>query len=169
MGIYCHVVQYIPIISSVKQLYKIYKKGGIAMEFRNVSTQDMHDTAYSNNTFDLPATESAIRTAVENSYNYLNRIQKSYVDIRRFIYSTDDLYVDSNGNVCLTIDKGFIEASDRYEYRNSPYYLKWLTMEEINSLTNIFSYIPIITIDNKSVFSYITQIISLRFCISGTS
>ena len=124
------------------------------MEFRNVSTQDMHDRAYSNNTFDLPATESAIRTAVENSYNYLNRIQKSYVDIRRFIYSTDDLYVDSNGNVCLTIDKGFIEASDRYEYRNSPYYLKWLTMEEINSLTNIFSYIPIITIDNKSVFSY---------------
>lgn len=124
------------------------------MEFRKASSDALHENAYINNTFSLPETERSLRTTMENSYNYLQRIQKSYVDINRFTYTTDDLYVDSKGKVCLTINKGFVEAINRYAYRTSDVYGKWLSLSELNSYPHLFSYIPIITIDNKSVFSY---------------
>ena len=124
------------------------------MEFRRASTDEIQENAYVNNTFSLPLTEKVLKSAVENSFNYLQRLQKSYIDISRFTYTTDDLYVDSDYKVCLTINKGFIDAVNRYAYRTSDLYGKWLTLDELNANSHLFSYIPIITIDNQSIFSY---------------
>lgn len=127
------------------------------MEYNRTSSETIPEYAYTNNTFSLKETEISIKQTVENSFKYLMEVQKSYMGISRFTLNESNLYTDRKGNICISIDKDFIEAHKRKPYRSSSFYNKYFTLKEVNDNPDIFSFIPIVTIDDKSIFSYMIK------------
>ena len=116
-----------------------------------------HANAYTNNTFSLIETEKNLKRACFNSFNYLERLQKSYVGVHRFNLTETDLYRDYNDKICLTIDKDFIDFPLRKEYRASDYYNKFVGFQTLCENPSIFAYIPIVIIDGKTILSYLIK------------
>ena len=116
-----------------------------------------HANAYTNNTFSLTETEKSLKQACFNSFNYLERLQKSYVSVHRFNLTEKDLYRDYSDKVCLTIDKDFIDFSLRKEYRGSDYYNRYVDIQTLCENSQIFAYIPIVIIDGKTILSYLVK------------
>lgn len=116
-----------------------------------------HANAYTNNTFSLTETEKNLKRACFNSFNYLEKLQKSYVSIHRFNLTENDLYTDYDDKVCLTIDKDFIDFSLRKEYMKSDYYNKYVGIQTLCENPSIFAYIPIVIIDGKTQLSYLVK------------
>lgn len=110
--------------------------------------------AFTNNTFSLPIIEKTLRSAVENSFNYLKKLQASYIDTKKFVRSEDDFYFDSKNNLCLSLDKDFIEVNKRKEYRLSKFYNTFIDLKTIQENRDLFSYTPVVLIDGESVFSF---------------
>lgn len=124
------------------------------MEYNRSSTDIFKEDAFTNNTFSLKDTERTLRKTLENSFNYLKKLQKSYINIKKFVKSEDDFYIDDDGNLCLSLDKDFIHNGSRKAYRTSEFYNKYIDIQTIQNNRDIFSYTPIVFIDGKSVFNY---------------
>ena len=120
----------------------------------STSSEYAHANAFTNNTFSLPETELAIKSTVENSFKYLQDLQKSYINISRFNLTEDDVYILTDDVVCLSVDKDLIDSPKRKIYKRSSFYNKELTLEDIGNNPDIFSFIPLVFIDGKSLFSY---------------
>lgn len=110
--------------------------------------------AYTNNTFDLPKVETSIKLTIENSFNYLKNLQRSYIDICRFSLTEDDLYLTSDNKLCISLDKDFIEGAKRKDYRYSSLYNTFITIDTVAKNPEIFSFMPLVFIDGKSIFSF---------------
>lgn len=110
--------------------------------------------AFTNNTFDLPKVETAIKSTIENSFNYLKRLQRSYINICRFSLTEDDMYLTTDNKICVSLDKDFIETPKRKDYRLSSFYNKFVTIDTVAENQDIFSFIPLVFIDGKSIFSF---------------
>ena len=76
-----------------------------------------HANAYTNNTFSLTETEKNLKRACFNSFNYLEKLQKSYVSVHRFNLTENDLYTDYDDKVCLTIGIVCRDADNALEKR----------------------------------------------------
>ena len=124
------------------------------MEYNRSSSDIFKGEALTNNTFSIKDTEGTLRKTLENSFSYLKKLQKSYIDLKKFVKSEDDFYMDNDGNLCLSLDKDFIHSSNRKAYRTSEFYNKYIDIQTIQNNRNIFSYTPIIFIDGKSIFNY---------------
>lgn len=126
----------------------------MAIENNRTSSELYHENAYTNNTFSLPETERAIKSTLENSFNYLKNLQKSYISIARFNKTEADIYFDQDGRPCISLDKDFIDVSKRKPYKLSEYYNTYVGVDTLVENPDIFLLLPIVMIDNKSVFSY---------------
>lgn len=113
-----------------------------------------HANAFTNNTFSLKETELSIRDAMENSFKYLKELQKSYISISRFNKTEEDLYIDYDNRICITLDKEFVESTKRKAYRTSEFYNQLISVDSINGNPDIFSYTPVVFIDGGFVYSY---------------
>ena len=120
------------------------------MEYNRSSSDIFKAEAVTTNTFSIKDTEGTLRKTLENSFSYLKKLQKSYIDLKKFVKSEDDFYMDNDGNLCLSLDKDFIHSSNRKAYRTSEFYNKYIDIQTIQNNRNIFSYTPIIFIDGKS-------------------
>ena len=121
----------------------------------NLPPEAVHANSLINNTFSLEQTENSIKSAIENSFHYLERIQKAYIDIQKFTLTNDDLRLDSIGRkILFTVPKDFIDPRNRREYKKSEFYQKDICLEDILSNKNIFSYFPLVLVDNQSIFSF---------------
>ena len=112
------------------------------------------ENAFTNNTFNLPIIEETLKSTVENSFNYLKKLQASYIDLKKFVRSEDDFYLDSKNNLCLSLDADFIEVNKRKRYRLSEYYDTFIDLETIQNNKDLFSYTPLVLIDGESIFSF---------------
>ena len=110
--------------------------------------------AFTNNTFSLGLTENSIKTTVESSFNYLLDLQKAYIDIKRFHYTADDFFVNDDGHRALTIPYNLIELAKRKEYRLSKLYNNYIELDELLEDPNMFTFIPLIIIDDHVVFDF---------------
>ena len=88
------------------------------MEYNRSSTDIFKEDAFTNNTFSLKDTEGTLRKTLENSFNYLKKLQKSYINIKKFVKSEDDFYIDDDGNLCLYMS--FIDNTNAcIDYRST--------------------------------------------------
>lgn len=126
----------------------------MAIEINKTSSKIYHENAYTNNTFDLSSMHRTVKNTMENSFNYLMRVQKSYLGIYRFNFSEKDVYTDPDGKICISVDKDFIDGRARKEYRHSQYYNKFIDQKSIRENPNLFWFTPIVMIDDKVLFSY---------------
>lgn len=117
-------------------------------------TEPLYLNAFTNNTFDLSEVENTIRRTIDNSFWYLKDLQKSYISLHRFNFSEEDLYVNEDGRVCLTLDKDFIENSKRKAYKYSKFYNKLATIDDICENRDVFTFFPLLLIDKKTVFNF---------------
>ena len=118
------------------------------------SSELFHENAYTNNTFSLPKVENTIRNTMENSFKYLMRMQKSFVDIARFNLNETDIYLNDELEPCISLDKEFISSTCRKAYRHSEFYNEYVDLMTISQNPDIFSYTPVVMIDDQSVFTY---------------
>jgi hypothetical protein len=117
-----------------------------------------------NNTFNEDLMNSTIKAAVETSFKYLRNLQRSYVNILRFNLTNDDIYSDINHKVCVSLDKDFIDAVKRKEYKNSEYYGNYVTLDEIAKNRDIFTWIPIVFINDE-----FNPFIKIKCSLDGTT
>lgn len=114
-----------------------------------------HRNTFTNNTFNLKATEKTIRSTIENSFSYLKRLQGAYLDIFKQDYTEQDVYFDKDTNkIALSVEKDLVDGPKRRLYKKSQYYNQYLTFDTIVKNQEIFSYVPVVFIDGKSILSY---------------
>lgn len=124
------------------------------MTVNNSITEKRLANALTNNTFDLEKAEIAIKKTVENSFQYLKSLQRSYISLYRFNLTNDDLYMNNKGDLCFSLDKDFIEHTRRKKYKNSRFYTEYVSFSNLIKNRDIFAYIPIIFLDGKFVSGY---------------
>ena len=88
-----------------------------------------------NNTYDESWLNKLLHTTVENSFQFLKRVQLSYCSVDRFHLTQKDFYVCSDypNNLCISIPKDFIDATKRKTYRYSKYYGEYITYKDIST------------------------------------
>lgn len=123
------------------------------MEYNRSSSQILKANATTNNTFGLKETGEAISHTVENSFNFLKRLQHDYVNLQKFNKTDDELYINSKGYVSFTIDSDLIGISKRKKYKESEYYNNFISLDTIYSNPAIFSFVPMIFLDGNLVTS----------------
>ena len=86
-----------------------------------------------NNTYDESWLNKLLHTTVENSFQFLKRLQLSYCSVDRFHFTQKDFFVctDYPNNLCISIPKDFIDATKRKTYRYSKYYGEYITYNDI--------------------------------------
>lgn len=117
-------------------------------------SQNMSNNPFLNNTFNIKEVGNTLTYAMENSFNYLKSLQRSYVGISRFNLTEDDGYINYKNELCFVVDKDFIDPIKRKIYKESHFYAKYLTIDEINDNSDIFTYIPVVLIDGEACFSF---------------
>jgi hypothetical protein len=118
------------------------------------SSEILLANAFTNNTFSLKETEIAIKSSVENSFNYLKDLQKSYVDISKFSKTENDICLTSEGSPFISLDKDFMDVTKRKLYKTSKFYNTLISLTDIVSNPDIFLYVPLIFIDGQYLDSY---------------
>lgn len=126
----------------------------MATENNRTSSELFHENAYTNNTFSLEETERTIKSTLENSFNYLKGLQKSYISISRFNKTEHDLFFDSLYRPCISLDKDFIDSTKRKDYKMSEFYNTFVDIQTIVQNPDIFMFLPLVMIDDKITFSY---------------
>lgn len=125
--------------------------------------QELLSEALINNTFSLDAIDDELSEELVHSYSYLYRLQRSLIDYDTFhfvskkdILDTNygDMYIDSLGRVCMTVEYDLVDNNNRDTYRNSPVYGKELTQHDILENAKIFSRTMLVMIDNKALFNF---------------
>ena len=112
--------------------------------------------ALGNNTFDIDQTHISNIRAMQNSYHYLSKLQRSIVDFRVPIKLDGDrsLIIDDKYNVVLTAPYNLIHPDDRKRYRLSKFYGEEFTVDDIIQNSDIFHFIPIVIIDGSIIKNF---------------
>lgn len=100
-----------------------------------------HD-AIINNTYDEDQLNKLLHTTVENSFQFLKRVQLSYCSVDRFHFTQKDFYVcnDYPNNLCISVPKDFIDGTKRKTYKYSKYFGQYISYDDIaEDLSHQFS------------------------------
>lgn len=119
-----------------------------------------------NNTYDESWLNKLLHTTVENSFQFLKRVQLSYCSVDRFHLTQKDFYVCSDypNNLCISIPKDFIDATKRKTYKYSKYFGQYISYDDIaedlehqfdldDLRQTTFEFTPCIHIDGKLVMN----------------
>lgn len=119
-----------------------------------------------NNTYDESWLNKLLHTTVENSFQFLKRVQLSYCSVDRFHLTQKDFYVCSDypNNLCISIPKDFIDATKRKTYKYSKYFGQYISYNDIaedlehqfdldDLRQTTFEFTPCIHIDGKLVMN----------------
>lgn len=116
--------------------------------------------AYVNNSFSIQSVNRSLKMEYENSYGYLNRLQKNVIRFEHFhmttLEKTDttqpylrEFYRDQILRICTDITHDILDISRKKAYLNSPFFEQEITQEDIANHPEIFSRIPILIIDGQ--------------------
>ena len=116
--------------------------------------------AYVNNSFSIQSVNRSLKMEYENSYAYLNRLQKNIIRFEHFhmttLEKTDmtqpylrEFYRDQLLRICTDITHDILDISRKKAYLNSPFFEQEITQEDIANHPEIFSRIPILIIDGQ--------------------
>lgn len=120
--------------------------------------QDLIQTVYSNNTFDISALEKSLEIVKQNSFKYLYNLQLSLTGYKRFDFKFRDLTPINLINKELEyyprkyvvfVDDNFIDERKRLEFKKSRFFDKELNLFDVASNPQIFSSIYMVFIDGK--------------------
>ena len=86
-----------------------------------------------NSTYDEDELNKLLHTTVENSFQFLKRVQRSYSCMERFHFTQANFFVDKNypTELCISVPKDFIDATKRKVYKYSKYFGKYITYADI--------------------------------------
>lgn len=131
---------------------------------RAESMQKYLHRAFVNNTYSDKSTHNILRKAVDTSYQYLYEMQKSlvgyeehYIKITRSVENLRDpnkLYFNKNFKPCININKNEIDICNTRDFRKSEFYNKEISFDDIIAHPEIFHRIPIVTIDNHTIWNF---------------
>lgn len=116
-----------------------------------------------NSTYDEEELNKLLHTTVENSFQFLKRVQKSYSCMERFHFTQANFFVDKNypTELCISVPKDFIDATKRKVYKYSKYFGKYITYADIAedlsekqfkpeySPETVFEFTPCAIVDNR--------------------
>lgn len=85
----------------------------------------------------------------------IEKIEASIEKLTQILYG--DFYLDKYRRVCMDTPFNMVSAPCRNRFRNSIYYNKELTLEEISSNSNLFETIPLILIDSLTTFDILIK------------
>lgn len=114
--------------------------------------------AITNGTFDVDATEKALRKSLDNSFSYLYRLQRNLVQYEEFHFTTrnevttpdyGDLYLDQYERVCMNVNASLVPTQEKEMYKRSKYYQKEITIMEFQKERTLFHRKPVVIIDNQ--------------------
>jgi len=91
-----------------------------------------------NDPFNIKILNETLWDIKERLFYNLYEAQKAITDIRRFDFTMDDFDVFNNTEVIYSINSQFITNETRIAYRNSPFYKKNISPDDIISNTDIF-------------------------------
>lgn len=119
---------------------------------------EFYKKASLNNTFDLQAAEKALLDIQISSFKYLYEIQLKSTGVKRFDFNMGDLVrsdrIDHDVRYyprswVYIIQDNFIAHNKRLEFRNSKFYSKTISFQEIISQPDIFTSSFLLFIDGK--------------------
>ena len=110
--------------------------------------------AFTNNTFSLEEAHNQLHRSVNNSFQYLEKVQKSYVDIHRYTFHNEDFIIDKYGVRAFNIPRDIVEPTKRRAYKNSALYDTNITFRQMQSNSKYFKYIPLILVDDTCFFDF---------------
>lgn len=127
------------------------------------SSKDFMQTPLTNNTFDMDSTSRVLRKTVETSFASLYRLQRSLIRYEEFFYTTEnvkgqpdygDLFLNKIEQVCMNVPASLVAERDREKFRNSEFFEKEISYQDIKENKQLFDRIPVITIDNHVVKNF---------------
>lgn len=130
--------------------------------------------ALTNRTFDVTATELALRKSLDNSFSYLYRLQRNLVQYEEYHYTTrnnfdipdyGDMYLDKFERLCINFKSELVSVHNKEVYRKSEYYNREIKLSELLKEKEIFTKIPIVLIDNKVLKDFSVLIADGSFTI----
>lgn len=117
-----------------------------------------------NNSYDYTSMHNVLRKTWENSYSYLYALQKSYIEYEDLEYISNNtdksvkrigrLYTNKSLDACFDVDYDFIHICTREEFHSSKFYFNTFTFTDMVNNPDIFYKIPIIMIDNQTIWNY---------------
>ena len=120
--------------------------------------------AFINNSYSDKSTHETLNNAVKSSYQFLYDEQKSlvgyeehYIRITRSVENLRDpykLYFNKSYKPCININRNEIDITNVRDFRKSEFYGKEISFDDIVNHPEIFNRIPIITIDNRTIWGY---------------
>ena len=128
--------------------------------------------ALTTNSFDIGSTDRTLRMALDHSFSYLYRLQRSMVDYEEYFYTTrnvvgnpdyGDMYVDKKGRVCINFGVSLIVSQFREKFRHSKWYKQEISYDELSKNRSMFVRLPIITIDGGILRNFKVQIFDTHF------
>ena len=120
--------------------------------------REFYKKASLNNTFDLTAVEKALNDIQISSFQYLYEVQLKSTGIRRFDFNMGELLrseridyevSDFSRIWVYNIPENFIAHNKRLEFRESKYYNKYISFNQVISNPDIFSSSFLFFIDGK--------------------
>lgn len=130
--------------------------------------------AFTNRTFDVTATELALRKSLDNSFSYLYRLQRNLVQYEEYHYTTrnsfdipdyGDMYLDKYERLCINFKSELVSVNNKENYRKSKYYNKEIKLSELIKEKGIFTRIPVILIDNRVLKDFSVVILDGSFTL----
>lgn len=142
----------------------------------SIDLNDFLRNAFDNNSFNFNSMHLELKKTWENSFSYLDGLQKSYAGYESYPFISNDenarnnkkigrLYLNNLNKVCFDINYDFIHINNRSEYKSSKFYHKKLNIDDIINNPLIFNKLPIIMIDNKVIWDYQIEICNNRMTV----
>lgn len=128
--------------------------------------------ALTTNSFDIGSTDRTLRMALDHSFSYLYRLQRSMVDYEEYFYTTrnvvgnpdyGDMYIDKKGRVCINFGASLIVSQFREKFRHSKWYKQEIPYDDLSKNRSMFVRLPIITIDGGILRNFKVQIFDTHF------
>lgn len=124
------------------------------------SCDNLMQNAYVNNSFSIQSVNRSLKMEYENSYAYLNRLQKNVIRFQHFhmttLEKTDEtqpylreFYRDQILRICTDITHDILDISRKKAYLNSPFFEQEITQKDIADHPEIFTRIPVLLIDGQ--------------------
>lgn len=128
--------------------------------------------ALTNNSFDIGSTNDALISALDHSFSYLYRLQRNLELYEELFYTTrnvidqpdfGDYYMDYRERICVNFPIQLILPHGREKFRNSKYYKKKISYQELKTDHTMFSRFPVIIIDNHVLRDFEVSIFDDHF------
>lgn len=139
----------------------------------SINLNDFLRNAFDNNSFNFNSMHLELKKTWENSFSYLDGLQKSYAGYESYPFISNDenardnkkigrLYLNNLNKVCFDMNYDFLNLTNRSEYKSSKFYHKKINIDDISNNPSIFNKLPIIMIDNKVIWDYQIEFINNR-------